>query len=94
MARSREPKRKTSPIHTLLFAWVLVVALSFAPAGAYYYQSGNLVFLLSFATAAFVMGASLMLAMVLARAGTPKTRDVAEEGIGNLHKRGAIFGKR
>ena len=89
-----------SPVTTLLVAWVIVVGLAFAPVGMIYQRSGDIRFLLSFSGAAFIIGLALFIAMWLGRAGARggKRRLRTEPGevseIANLHKRGAIFGKR
>lgn len=93
--KEKKLKSNGSPLHTLFVAWVLVVALAFAPAGTYYYQSGNLVFLMSFTGALFIIGVSLFVALLLGRMGSSsKNRTEMGDEIANLNKRGAIFGKR
>lgn len=87
-------KTQTSPLQTLMVAWTIVVGLAFAPAGAYFYQSGNLLFMIAFTGAAFVIGISLFIALALGRMGSRAKATRDDGSIANLQKRGAIFGKR
>lgn len=89
-SRDRAP---SSPLSTLLVAWVVVVGMTFAPVGTYFYQTGDLRLLIAFLGAAFLIGAALFVAMGLARMGARDARSETGE-IANLNKRGAIFGKR
>lgn len=94
MGHDKEPTRAGSPLQTLMIAWTVVIGLAFAPAGAYYYQSGNVRFMLAFTAAAFVIGLSLFVALAIARLGQAKRRRYHAGEIADLRKRGAIFGKR
>jgi hypothetical protein len=83
-----------SPLTTLTVAWMVVVGLAFAPVGAYYFQSHNILVLLAFTGASFVIGLALFVAMGLARMGSRAKSGVGTARIADLRARGNIFGRR
>lgn len=91
---AKEARGGASPLSTLMVAWVVVVGLTFAPVGTYFYQTGDLRIMIAFLGASFLIGLSLFLAMGLARmaSGDRVTGDEGE--IADLNARGAVFGRR
>lgn len=77
-----------------MVAWVVVVGMTFAPVGTYFYQTGDVKVLIAFLGASFLIGASLLVAMGLARMGSRHRVTDEDGGIANLRARGALFGKR
>lgn len=96
----KELSAPSSPVTTLMVAWTIVVGLAFAPISMIYYRTGDLRLMLAFTGAAFIIGVSLFVAMWLGRAGArggkqavrPAPGEVKE--IADVHRRGALFGKR
>ncbi|MFA5862407.1 MAG: hypothetical protein WDA16_12005 [Candidatus Thermoplasmatota archaeon] len=95
-----ELSASSSPLVTLTISWAIVVGLAFAPIGLVYYRTGDLWLLLAFAAAALIIGTALVVALWLGRAGArgdKRARRLAPgevKEITDLHKRGALFGKR
>lgn len=94
MRRNKEASAPSSPLSTLLIAWVVVVGMTFAPVGTYFYKTGDIKVLLAFLGASFLIGGSLFIAMALARLGSRHRVTNEDGGIANLRARGALFGKR
>lgn len=84
----------TNPISTLLVAWVVVVGMTFAPVGTYFYQTGNVRVMIAFLGASFLIGASLLIALGLARAGSRDGTGDEDGPIADLNARGSVFGRR
>ena len=94
MRQKKEASAPSSPLSTLMVAWVVVVGMTFAPVGTYFVQTGDLKVMIAFLGAAFLVGGSLFVAMGLARMGSRNRITNEDGGIANLRARGALFGKR
>lgn len=94
MGRKKEASAPSSPLSTLMVAWVVVVGMTFAPVGTYFYRTGDIKVMIAFLGASFLIGGCLFFAMALARMGS-RNRVTNDDGqIANLRARGALFGKR
>jgi len=93
MGHVQETPVTGGPLQALMVAWTLVVGLAFAPVFVYANQTKNYELLIAFLGAALVIGASLFVALVLARAGAHAKRR-STEPIANLTHRGGLFGRR
>ena len=94
-AQEQRPAGGTSPVRTLMVAWIIVVGLAFAPAGTYFYATKDYAFVVAAGGAALVIGLAIFIALGLARAGTRQKPRVDEsKQVADLTRRGAVFGRR
>lgn len=84
---------RSSPVGSLMVAWMIVGGLAIVPVALWSKQHGDVVVLIAFCGAMLLIGIALFVATGLSRMGA-RSKEHQEGRIANVNKRGAVFGKR